>query len=38
VILDVEAHNEPAVAVCYGLGFTHADADTDVMYRLTPAR
>ena len=32
VILYVEADNEPAVAVYAGLGFTHADEDTDVMY------
>lgn len=38
VILYVEADNDPAVAVYSGLGFTHADADTDVMYRLTPGR
>jgi mycothiol synthase len=33
VILYVEADNAPAIAVYEGLGFTHADTDTDVMYR-----
>jgi mycothiol synthase len=32
VILYVEADNAPAIAVYSGLGFTHADADTDVRY------
>lgn len=32
VILYVEADNAPAIAVYSGLGFTHADADTDVQY------
>ncbi|WP_110181267.1 mycothiol synthase [Nocardioides solisilvae] len=32
VILYVEADNEAAVATYTGLGFTHADADTHVMY------
>ena len=32
VILYVEADNAPAVAVYSGLGFTHADEDTDVMW------
>lgn len=32
VILYVEAENDPAVAVYSGLGFTHADEDTDVQY------
>ena len=32
VILYVEADNEPAIAVYSGLGFTHADTDTDVMW------
>ncbi|MGZ4534800.1 MAG: mycothiol synthase [Nocardioidaceae bacterium] len=33
VILYVEADNAPAVAVYTKLGFTHAAADTDVMYQ-----
>jgi mycothiol synthase len=31
--LYVESDNEPAIAIYAGLGFTHADADTHVMYR-----
>jgi mycothiol synthase len=39
VILYVEADNAPAIAVYSGLGFTHADEDTDVQYaRVRPAR
>lgn len=37
VVLFVEADNAPAVAVYTGLGFTHAEADTDVQY-LRPAQ
>ena len=33
VLLYVESDNHPAVAVYTGLGFTHATADTHVMYR-----
>jgi len=33
VILHVESDNAAAVKVYEGLGFTHAEADTDVMYR-----
>jgi mycothiol synthase len=33
VILYVESDNAAAVATYAGLGFTHAEADTDVMYR-----
>jgi mycothiol synthase len=36
VILYVEADNAAAVAVYSGLGFTHADEDTDVMYVRRP--
>ncbi len=38
VILYVESDNAPAVAVYSGLGFTHADEDTDVMYRRPVSR
>jgi mycothiol synthase len=33
VLLYVESDNAPAIATYSGLGFTHADADTHVMYR-----
>ncbi len=33
VLLYVESDNDPAIAVYAGLGFTHAAADTHVMYR-----
>lgn len=33
ILLYVESDNAPAIAVYSGLGFTHADADTHVMYR-----
>lgn len=36
ILLYVEADNAPAIAVYAGLGFTHADADTHVMYRRVP--
>ncbi|HSE55712.1 MAG TPA: mycothiol synthase [Nocardioidaceae bacterium] len=36
VILYVEADNAPAIAVYSGLGFTHADRDTDVQYLRRP--
>ena len=35
ILLYVESDNDPAVAVYAGLGFTHADVDTHVMYRRT---
>lgn len=38
VVLFVEADNAPAVAVYAGLGFTHADADTDVLWRRPGAQ
>ena len=38
VILHVESDNLAAVKVYEGLGFTHAEEDTDVMYRRTRAR
>ena len=37
VILYVESDNAPAIAVYEGLGFTHADEDTDVMYARQPS-
>lgn len=36
VILHVESDNVAAVKVYAGLGFTHAEEDTDVMYRRMP--
>ena len=33
VLLYVESDNTPAIATYSGLGFTHAGADTHVMYR-----
>jgi mycothiol synthase len=33
ILLYVESDNEPAIAVYSGLGFSHADSDTHVMYR-----
>jgi len=38
VVLYVESDNDPAVAVYRGLGFTHADTDTHVMFRRAGAR
>ncbi len=36
VLLYVESDNAAAIATYSGLGFTHADADTHVMYRSPP--
>jgi mycothiol synthase len=33
ILLYVESDNRPAIAVYSGLGFTHAESDTHVMYR-----
>ena len=38
VVLYVESDNAPAIAVYSRLGFTHAGADTHVMYRRPPPR